>query len=434
MPSTVPQYSLQVFWRILLLLVVLCVGLAAAEPSRNVSSPEVNQGCTPAKECAEPMLMSVIAEGQNDSLYHVWGAHGAPTFLVAKTDLATSLRVNWTGFLAAEPNSLFFEGGLKHIFGIAIPNLILFNDTDDSGKLDNPDKAQIIVPMTDFTWKYEVGSKNSVREARIVLETITFRGESLPNDTKIHIEVTASGKNGRSSVLPHLIRTPNSAQLDMVLDNLVFDLNSTCDETFKKEDKANGVSGFINPRWAMDLIVFSSENITAEDDIQLSTQKSLDDENTPGVFHLDEITTPLTRMYNHGGYMQWRPVSYQNSKREISKATTPNVNANFTSLKEISVPLKESLAYAIFGEDLKEMTATTVISFGQSKDEFYTAHNYTTWTVALGEGYPPKETFSTMVIIVISLGIGIPSLMFIIGGIVIAHRKCHSSSNILIVN
>lgn len=55
--------------------------------------------------------------------------------------------------------------------------------------------------------------------------------------------------------------------------------------TFKKEDEELGISGYINPRWAMDLIIFSSEKI-GEESIQLSAQRSLDDENTPGVFHV----------------------------------------------------------------------------------------------------------------------------------------------------
>lgn len=55
-------------------------------------------------------------------------------------------------------------------------------------------------------------------------------------------------------------------------------------------------------------------------------------------------------------------------------------------------------------------------------------------TVAMGQGSPPIETFSTMVIIVISLGVGIPVLMFLIGGIVIASRRCRQSSDQLLLN
>lgn len=70
--------------------------------------------------------------------------------------------------------------------------LILFNDTEDSGMLDNSTKAWIVVPMTDFTWEAVNNSRDSVYEAGIVLETIEFRGQPLSNETKIHIEVNRS--------------------------------------------------------------------------------------------------------------------------------------------------------------------------------------------------------------------------------------------------
>ena len=41
----------------------------------------------------------------------------------------------------------------------------------------------------------------------------------------------------------------------------------------------------------------------------------------------------------------------------------------------------------------------------------------------MGFGTPPEETFSTTILIVICLGIGIPSLLFIIGGIAIFVQK-----------
>lgn len=45
------------------------------------------------------------------------------------------------------------------------------------------------------------------------------------------------------------------------------------------------MSGFAKPRWALDVILFSAE-IADEKKMQISKQKSLDDENTPGVFHV----------------------------------------------------------------------------------------------------------------------------------------------------
>lgn len=45
------------------------------------------------------------------------------------------------------------------------------------------------------------------------------------------------------------------------------------------------MSGFAKPRWAFDFLLFSTEKADGKT-MQISKQKSLDDENTPGVFHV----------------------------------------------------------------------------------------------------------------------------------------------------
>ncbi|KAG7176209.1 putative Lysosomal transcription factor, NCU-G1-containing protein [Homarus americanus] len=72
----------------------------------------------------------------------------------------------------------------------------------------------------------------------------------------------------------------------MVLDHLVLNLNTTDDEILMEVKETTDISGFKKARWAMDLIIFSSEPLNEEEKgIEFSTEKSLDDENTPGVFH-----------------------------------------------------------------------------------------------------------------------------------------------------
>ncbi|ROT82686.1 Lysosomal protein NCU-G1 [Penaeus vannamei] len=377
-----------------------------------VSPPAINSGCT---SCSEPWVVHIKADGKNDTIHHIWGMHAAPSFLFATTDLSSELKINWKKLQAGEEKSIQFDSPPNYIFGFTIPNLILFNDLNDTGKLDGiPAKDRQVVSMSEFEWEVQETFNDSTREAAVIFKTSKFRGELLPNDTHINIQMAAYGVDGRSTVLPHLIRTPESAQFDMKPDYYP-------------------MSGFAKPRWALDVILFSAE-IADEKKMQISKQKSLDDENTPGVFHLDEITTPLTESGGQGGYLQWRPVSYLTSDRDINFSTFPNINESFPFLKNITLA-KSSLAYALLGEDLlTRVTATTTVAFGQPKDNFYTGSNYTTWTVAMGQGSPPIETFSTMVIIVISLGVGIPVLMFLIGGIVIASRRCRQSSDQLLLN
>ena len=56
-------------------------------------------------------------------------------------------------------------------------------------------------------------------------------------------------------------------------------------------------------------------------------------------------------------------------------------------------------------------------------------------TVAIGEGVPPKETFSTLVVVVISLGVVLPAAMFLVGCGVLAVRRWrqHNSSDSILI-
>lgn len=56
--------------------------------------------------------------------------------------------------------------------------------------------------------------------------------------------------------------------------------------------------------------------------------------------------------------------------------------------------------------------------------------------MALGEGLPPKETFSTLILIIITLGVAIPTAMLVSGCVVLGvrHYRRHQPENILIID
>lgn len=47
----------------------------------------------------------------------------------------------------------------------------------------------------------------------------------------------------------------------------------------------------------------------------------------------------------------------------------------------------------------------------------------------MGLGVPPSEKFSTLVIVVIVVGFGIPALLIVIGGVFILIRRCKSKDD-----
>lgn len=400
--------------------------VAIADGKRTVHPPEVNPWCTDGLPCDEPWITHVKADGSNMStLHHLWGAVGAPTMMVAVTNPNAKLNIVWDNLINGTSGSVDFvdDDDVQYAFGFVIPNMILFDDVNDTGTIDNvPEEKRISVPMSSFTWNLTEIVKTTGQEQGVVFETIEFNGTPLADGTKISIKVMVYGEDGRSSVLPHLIHTPNSGQFGIILDHLI--LNVTKETS--NEEGAAPISGFSNPRWAMDLVLFSMEHRDfIEKGFQYETVKSLDDEYSPGVFNIDMITTNLSRVNSTGAYVQWRPVCYLTSDLDITYSTFPHVNTTFEELHYLDDSIKKSLAYAVFGEDIINSLVSTksVIAFGQSKDGFYTGSNYTTWTLAYGIGSPPAESFSNTVILIISLGSGIPLLVFIMGGTYVGYRK-----------
>jgi hypothetical protein len=52
----------------------------------------------------------------------------------------------------------------------------------------------------------------------------------------------------------------------------------------------------------------------------------------------------------------------------------------------------------------------------------------------LGYGRPPSENFSLLVILVISIGLGLPALLIIISGLVMAVRRISQKKDDLFLN
>ncbi|KAH9634625.1 hypothetical protein HF086_009277 [Spodoptera exigua] len=64
------------------------------------------------------------------------------------------------------------------------------------------------------------------------------------------------------------------------------------------------------------------------------------------------------------------------------------------------------------------------ISFGLPGDGFYRQHNFTSWSFTIGYGIPPVESFSLFVIIIISIGLGVPILLALSGITFVIVRRC----------
>ena len=74
-------------------------------------------------------------------------------------------------------------------------------------------------------------------------------------------------------------------------------------------------------------------------------------------------------------------MTYLNEKRDINNSTFPNFKKIVKGLSHNNYSsLDISLLHAVFGDNYNDLpSGNTVLSFGQSKDGFYTKTDYLLW-------------------------------------------------------
>ncbi|KAF3833418.1 hypothetical protein F7725_024622 [Dissostichus mawsoni] len=69
------------------------------------------------------------------------------------------------------------------------------------------------------------------------------------------------------------------------------------------------------------------------------------------------------------------------------------------------------------------------VSFAISGEPFYNRSRFLSWTVLLGVGTPPMDSFSPVVLIMMAVGLGTPMMLLVLGGVFVCVRKRASASN-----
>lgn len=89
-----------------------------------------------------------------------------------------------------------------------------------------------------------------------------------------------------------------------------------------------------------------------------------------------ELSTP--KKSNNSAYLQWRPLSYTHSDRDVTNSTA----AIYYPVKKAVVDdyFSNNLLYKYYGEGMYDVLVQRMnISMGEKQDNFYKATNYTTW-------------------------------------------------------
>jgi len=364
----------------------------------------VNPGC-PENLCSNFTLVHVQLKGNNDMLHHVWTMENKPIFFYARTDLNTNLVIDWDLMLAHDKNqSIKFSAEPQYFAAVVISKFIVYNDTYDTVELAVNSSEVFVYDTTAMSWQLSRTnfSSNSLAIAAFRLESY----QGMPSNS-LEVVLTASGNRERSSVLPHLMFTENSTQLDLIFEHV-------------KVEKQ-----FTNVRIGVELVTIASE---PSNSFSSSISHSLDDEYTPGVFKLVEIKSSLEQHF-----LQWRPVCYTSTLRDIGDST----GVLYSALRNVNMSLlgDNFLNWMFTDKDLHSLPLQSFnVYFGTTGDGFYKASNYTAWTMMIGHGRPIQDQFSLMVMLVMAIGLGLPFTVLLVGGTVIAFKNYKNGKDDLLLS
>ncbi|XP_071645589.1 glycosylated lysosomal membrane protein [Temnothorax longispinosus] len=389
---------------------LLVVALAdSASSTRRTLRSWVNPGCD--EQCRERNVTTLYlrADGPNDTLHYLWDFVGTPSVLLALTPPSAWLNITWDDYLARRGNSLSFSEKPAYSFGIIINKIIEFNDVNDTALINTADVTNTNVLRTEyFNWR-RVSLSQKSEFVYLDMEGNSYHdtAKNISRYGSIKLSLRGFCTIDHSDMVPHMLHTENSTQVDIILDHI--QTNRT----------------FSNSRFAIELLAVGGGD--PEIPLFVDPKKSLDDEHTPGIFEVVEVRTPPYRevmdALNAGSYLQWRPVSYNSASRDVTSSTEtmqypPKQVFNHTSA------IKNSMLYCYYGEAVDDLLLQKlVVSLGSKGDGFYKRTSYLTWTFMIGYGTPPEERFSYLVIMIISIGIGLPLLIMIITGLYLCIRR-----------
>ncbi|XP_075979460.1 glycosylated lysosomal membrane protein B-like [Anticarsia gemmatalis] len=363
------------------LLIAFLISLTYGHDRQIIS--KLNPGCLDCDNSTT--LVYIKADGSHDTIHQIWDfTKGLPTVIYTIASLNSTMSIHWNGMA---PDKFELSEAPIYSFATTIDKLYEYDDCFDRGHIDHrcPERQW---SLRRVTWK----RVNSILTDKEAMVRMRGRYDDWPRTGIVEMRLDLLPFEDYAVDLPHLIHTANSTLIDVSLVNFTTS------------------SDFNASRFALHFVMASTDS--RSDSMNYTMRKSLDDEHTPGVFEIIEIRTPRSRTAGSGGFIQFRPVGYTEPERSVSSST----NAYISTFNRTSLPQGTTMwrFYEKFERDnllLQDM----FISFGLPGDGYYRQHNYTSWSFTYGYGSPPIESVSLFVIIIISIGLGVPFLLAMSG-------------------
>ncbi|BES94528.1 chromosome 1 open reading frame 85 [Nesidiocoris tenuis] len=353
-------------------------------------------------------LVHVAASGPNDTIHHVWDFFGKPTVFLASTPPNTSFTIDWDKFFEEKADSWKFSVDPDYVFAFVLDKLVEYDDFNNTAVYDPSTSGQkTIMPAESFSWSIIENTEVDKNEVTTVLNGTYGGANKTEPSGHVIVKLSAYSNKQHGNFTPHLYHTNNDTQIDIVLDKMP--------------------SRYNHSRYACEIAVF---NTNEDPSLQQIRRRKLDDEHSPGLFHLTEVLTTDAEQYR--GYIEWRSAAFTSPNR----ATVNSTDITDSKAVKISKPtesFRSSGVYAYFGKELDNTPANNiVISFGTVGDGYYKLTNFLSWTALVGIGIPAEENFSLLVLLVLGIGLGIPAILVIISmGCIVSRRINRTRDSLL---
>ncbi|XP_015229867.1 PREDICTED: glycosylated lysosomal membrane protein [Cyprinodon variegatus] len=339
-------------------------------------------------------LLHVRAVGGNDTLHFLFCSQGAPTLLVVHTDSPSSIvEVNWPQFVARNTSgSLRVEPQSSILYSTAVVFSRLLEYDDENNTAEGTSNFFPPYELQDFSWSPMNLSK----------PTAVICG-SAPHaiNGSLCFQLTVFGSEGRPELWPRLLHSPNSSQVEVWLDGLLPRSNTS--------------------RFVLELQAVGGAFPLSKVDVR----QFIDDEYTPSIFKVSQWVSSANNGSDILGFVQWKPVAYRRPRPALEDAT-PCRHSEPQPWTGNKTTDSSALIKAFYSDP---RAVGMNVSFGIAGEPFYNSTMFLSWTMLVGVGSPPVDSFSPLVIGIMAAGLGIPFVLLLVGGVCVFIMKRRDTSD-----
>ncbi|XP_014839726.1 PREDICTED: glycosylated lysosomal membrane protein [Poecilia mexicana] len=338
-------------------------------------------------------LLHVRAVGGNDTLHFLFCSQGAPTLLLVHTNSNSStVEVNWPEFLARNTSgSLKVEPQSSILYSTAIVFSQLLEYNDENNTAEEKSNFFPAYELKDFIW-----TRMNLSDS-----TATLCGSpTRSGNGSLCLQLSVFGSEGRADLWPRLLHSANSSQLEVWLNGLP-------------------------PRSNMSRFVLELQAVGGAYPLStVNVHQFIDDEYTPSIFQMSQWVSSPNNGSDVLGFAQWKPVAYRTPHATLEDAT-PCRNSDPQQQSGNSTSASSALIKAFYSDPA---AMGLNVSFGIAGEPYYNSTMFLSWTMLVGVGSPPVDSFSPMVIGILTAGLGIPILLLLGGGVYVLIAKKRESS------